>query len=300
MTDGVRHETGTFAAPDGLQLIWQSWTPDREPVAVLAVVHGYGEHGGRYGFLVDAVTARGLAVCTYDLRGHGRSPGRRGHVDRFADYLADTRAFLAHLRRRWPQEPLLLLGHSMGGLIAAAYVEQTASGPDGSGSLGRQTDGDDLAGLILSSPFVGMRLPVSPLKAGAAKVLSRVAPTMRMANPLRNEQLSHDPEVVAAAAADPLNHRVTTTRWAAEVFDAQPAVIAAADRLQLPFLLMYAGDDPIADPRAAERLFDRVASSDKTRLCYDGFYHEIFNEVGRAVVFADLAAWVEERVTPSP
>jgi alpha-beta hydrolase superfamily lysophospholipase len=130
-------------------------------------------------------------------------------------------------------------------------------------------------------------------------VLSRLAPTMRMANPLRNDQLSHDPEVVAAAAADPLNHRVTTTRWAAEVFDAQPVVIAAADRLGLPFLLMYAADDPIADPRASERLFDRVGSSDKTRLCYDGFYHEIFNEVERSVVFADLAAWVEERLTPS-
>jgi lysophospholipase len=307
MTDGVRHETGTFAAPDGLQLTWQSWTPDDGPVAVLAVVHGYGEHGGRYGFLVDAMTARGLAVWTYDLRGHGRSPGRRGHIDRFTDYLADTRAFLAHLRRKWPQEPLLLLGHSMGGLIAAAYVEQTASGPDGSGSTashgsgltGPNADDDGLAGLIMSSPFVGVRLPVSPLKAGAARVLSRVAPTMRMANPLRNEQLSHDPEVVAAAAADPLNHRVTTTRWAAEVLDAQPAVIAAAGRLRLPFLLMYADDDPIADPSAAERLFDRVASSDKTKLSYEGFYHEIFNEVGRAVVFADLAAWVQERVTPS-
>jgi lysophospholipase len=282
----IQHQTDTFAAADGARLVWQSWSREDDPAAVLAVVHGYGEHGGRYGFLVDAMVPRGYAVYSYDLRGHGRSPGRRGHIRRFADYLADTAAFLALIGQMRPGCPVVLLGHSMGGLIAAAFAEQA----------GAVTQ--EVAGLVLSSPFVGVRLPVPPLQIAAARVLSRVAPTLRMTNPLRNDQLSHDQAVVAAAAVDPLNHRVTTVRWAAEVLSAQRAVLSAAGRLRLPLLLLYADDDPIADPRVSEQLFEQAASADKTRVCYAGYYHEIFNEVGRAAVFDDLAAWLAPRVRP--
>src|SRR5271157_1875017 len=235
----IRYETGDFAAPGDVRLVWQSWAPAGRTAAVLAVVHGYGEHGGRYGFLVDDMAPRGYAVFTFDLRGHGRSPGRRGHIDRFGDYLADARAFLAHVRRACPDSPVVLLGHSMGGLIAAALAEEGDAG---------------LAGVVLSSPFLGMRLAVPALQVNAARLLSRVAPTLRMNNPLRAEQLSHDAAVVAAAGADPLSHRQTTVRWGAEILRAQPAVIAAAGRLRSALLLLYADDDPIADPRAAEKL----------------------------------------------
>ena len=281
----VQHETGDFEAAGAVRLVWQSWAPDGHPIAVLAVVHGYGEHGGRYGYLVDDMVPRGYAVFTFDLRGHGRSPGRRGHVDRFGDYVADARAFLALVRRACPDAPVFLLGHSMGGLIAAALAEEGDAG---------------LAGVVLSSPFLGMRLAVPAFQVGAARLLSRVAPTLRMNNPLRAEQLSHDAAVVAAADADPLNHRQTTVRWGAEILSVQPAVIAAADRLRAALLLLYADDDPIADPRAAEELFARAGAVDKTRRCYAGYYHEIFNEVGRAAVFEDLAAWLGEHVPVLP
>ena len=289
----VRHETGDFEAKGAGRLVWQSWAPAGHPAAVLAVVHGYGEHGGRYGFLVDDMVPRGYAVATFDLRGHGRSPGRRGHIDRFADYLADARAFLAQVRRACPDTPVVLLGHSMGGLIAAALAEELDAGLAGNGGAALAEEHEaGLAGLVLSSPFLGMRLAVPALQVKVARLLSRVAPTLRMNNPLRAEQLSHDPAVVAAADADPLNHRQTTARWATEILSAQPAVIAAAGRLRLPLLLLYADDDPIADPRAAEELFARAASVDKAKRCYAGYYHEIFNEVGRAAVFEDLAAWL--------
>jgi alpha-beta hydrolase superfamily lysophospholipase len=116
-----------------------------------------------------------------------------------------------------------------------------------------------------------------------------------VANPLRSEHLSHDPEVIAAAGVDPLNHRVATARWVAEAFAAMPATIAAAGGLRLPRLRLYADDDPIADPAAAERLFELAACSEKVKHCYAGYYHEVFNEVGRAAVFADLAAWLDVR-----
>jgi lysophospholipase len=213
------------------------------------VVHGYGEHGGRYGFLVDAMVPRGYAVFTYDLRGHGRSPGRRGHVERFDHYLADTRGFLTLVGRTCPGSSVVLLGHSMGGLIAAAVAEQAG--------CSAEPESEALAGLVLSSPFVGMRLRVPPLQVKAARLLSRVAPKLRMSNPLRNDQLSHDPAVVMAAGADPLNHRQTTVRWAAEVLDAQRSVIRGAGRLRLPLLLLYADDDPIADPRGPAKSSSR-------------------------------------------
>jgi alpha-beta hydrolase superfamily lysophospholipase len=253
---------------------------------VLAVVHGYGEHSARYHLLAGEVVPRGLAVYTFDLRGHGRSGGRRGHIRGFSDYLDDVALFLAAVRREQPQVPLFLTGHSLGGLIAARCAEVDA----GLSAAG-------VAGLILSSPFLRVRLPVSPLKLAAARVLSRVAPAVDIGNPLRVEDLSHDPEVLAGTSADTLNHRVATARWAVETLSAQGAALVEAGRLRLPLLLLYAGDDRIADPGASEELFAAAASADKTAHRYDGLFHEIFNEVGREQVAADLAAWVDERLT---
>jgi len=276
----MNEQTRTLSAGGGLELYRRSWLPDDGPAAALAVVHGYGEHGGRYRYLVDAMVPLGYAVHVFDLRGHGRSPGVRGHVDRFADYVDDAGLFVDAVAAEQPGVPLYLLGHSLGGLIATAYAEER---PDG------------LAALILSSPFLRLKLPVGGAKRAAAKVLSRVAPTRDIGNSIPAEELSHEPEVVAAYTGDPLNHHVATARWAAEVLAAQGAALSAAGRLRLPLLVMYAGADKIADPAASRELFAAASSDDKTLRCYEGYYHELFNEVGRDAVFADLAAWLAPR-----
>ena len=277
----VEHASAQFAAADGLLLTRQAWRPEGAPAAVLAVVHGYGEHGGRHRGLAEDMAARGYAVHVYDLRGHGRSGGRRGRLGRFTDYLDDTAVFLDAVREEQPGRPLYLLGHSLGGLIAAAYVED------------RPADG--LAGLILSSPFLRLGMPVPPLKLSAARLLSLVAPAVNIGNTLDPADLSHDHEVVRAYGTDPLNHHVATARWAAEVVAAQSAALSAAGRIRLPLLLLYADADAVADPQAGRELFERAASPDKTVHCYEGYYHELFNETGRDAVFADLAAWLEAR-----
>ncbi len=277
----ARYESGAVRGAGGLELYRQAWRPEGEPAAVLAVVHGYGEHGGRYGYLVEAVVPLGYAVHVYDLRGHGRSPGRRGHISAFSDYVQDTGAFLQAVGAgEGAEAPVYLLGHSLGGLIAATYVEERPGG---------------LAGLILSSPFLRLRLPVPGVKRLAASALSRLAPARDVGNTLPASGLSHDPEVVAAYTSDPLNHHVATARWAAEVLAAQRAALAAAPRLRLPLLVMYGDADPIADPAATRKLFAAAGSTDKRERCYAGFYHELFNETGRAAVFADLALWLAER-----
>lgn len=280
----MKHVSGTLTTPSGVELFRQGWTPEEEPTAVLAVVHGYGEHGGRYRLLAEALVPRGCAVCTFDLRGHGRSPGRRGHIARFRDYVDDTLAFAATVRREHPGRRVYLLGHSLGGLIAA---------------LCAQNGDDGLDGLILSSPLIRLGLPVSPLKIAAVRLLSRLAPARDVANTLQAADLSHDDEIVRAYETDELNHRVATARWGAEVLRAQADVLADAARLRLPLLLQYAGADAIADPRAAQKLFAAARSPDKTCHGYDGYSHEIYNETGRAAVYTDLLTWLSGRAAAS-
>jgi len=276
----VNHLESLLTTPSGIRLSRRDWRPSGRPAAVLAMVHGYGEHGGRYSPLAEALVAFGYALSTFDLRGHGRSPGRRGHIDRFADYVSDVRLLATTLRSEYPGRPVFLLGHSLGGLIAARCAE---------------TDDSGLAGLILASPFLRLALPVSSAKIAAAKLLSRIAPACDIGNTLPPEKLSHDPRIVQAYRDDQLNHRAATARWAAEVLMAQQEALDQAARLRLPLLLQYATADAIADQGASHELFAAARSADKTCQGYEHYFHEIYNETGRAAVFADLVDWLEQR-----
>jgi len=272
----------------GERLHLQAWLPagpdlerSSEPVAAIALVHGYGDHGGRHSWFGEDMAARGYGVYVYDLRGHGQSSGARGQIKRFDDYLDDTALFLDEVRRRQPGKPLVLLGHSLGGLICARFAEERPC---------------DVRALILSSPFLALTVQPEPMKLLGAKVLSAVWPGRDVGNTVMAEDLSHDKAVVKAYVTDPLVHHVATARWAAETLAAQDAAMADAPRVTLPLLLLYGKDDEVADPAFAETFFAGVGSADKKLVPYDGFYHELFNEVGRELVFADVAAWLAERL----
>jgi alpha-beta hydrolase superfamily lysophospholipase len=252
-----------------------------EPSAVIAVVHGYGDHGGRYVWFGEAMAARGWAVYVYDLRGHGQSSGRRGQVKRFDDYLDDTEMYLDEVRRLQPGKPLFLLGHSMGGLICARLAEERAP---------------DVRALILSSPFLQLAEVLPPARVAAAKVLALVWPNRDIGNTLRAAQLSHDKTVVDAYVTDRLVHHVALARWAAATLAAQDAAMAGAERIALPLYVLYGKDDQVVDVAFVEALVARAASEDKTIRSYEGLYHECFNEVGREQVYDDLAAWIALRV----
>ena len=272
----------------GERLHLQAWLPAGpdleqlvEPAAAIALVHGYGDHGGRHTWLGEDMAARGYAVYAYDLRGHGQSTGTRGQVGRFDDYLDDTAIFLDEVRRRQPGKPPVLLGHSLGGLICARFAEERPS---------------DVRALILSSPFLALTVQPEPLKLLGAKALSAVWPGRDIGNTVMAADLSHDQTVVEAYVTDPLVHHVATARWAAETLAAQEATMAGAPRVTLPLLLLYGTDDQVADPAFAEAFFATVGSADKTLVHYEGFYHELFNEAGREQVFEDVAAWLAERL----
>jgi len=278
----MQHTEGKFTARDSLELYHQAWLPDGEPKAAFVVVHGYGEHSGRYVNPVNYFVPRGPAFYAYDLRGHGKSPGPRGHIVHFDEYLADTHAFLKLVRELNPGRRMFLLGHSLGGLIVSAYVENYPT--------------DDLSGLIMSSAFLGFRMQVPAVKAAMGRMMSSLMPALTMKNDLSAALLSHDPAVAAAYDADPLNHHVGTARFLTEVTTAQACTLERAGEVRLPLLVMYAGDDQIADPECSRVFFERAASADKTLHGYDGYYHEIFNETNKEVVFKDWERWLAGRV----
>ena len=273
---------GRVGSTDGLQLSFRSWLPASERAVVL-IVHGLCEHSGRYAHVARHLAALRYACYALDSRGHGRSPGQRAHVHRFADYLADVAAMRTHLRVAHPGTPLVLLGHSQGGLIAllAALAE-----PAG------------LAAVIATSPFLGIHPASRPSAALAAagRVLSRAVPQLRLPSNLDPTHLSRDPEVVAAYRSDPLVTHKVSARWFTEVNAAFARALALAPALTVPTLVMQAGADRLVDPDATRRWVAAAPQHLVEYVEWEGFFHEILNEPEKAQVLARIETWLAARL----
>ena len=265
----------TFRTRDGLAL-WTSHHPCPAPRGRVILVHGYAEHVGRYPHVIEALTGASFEVHALDLRGHGQSEGVRGHVLRFQDYLDDLDLFLAEL----PDDrlPRFLVGHSLGGLLSLRYV------------LHRP---DAFAALAVSSPFLHPAADVPWLQEAVANATSHLAPALLTKSPVDARGLSHDPAVVEAYIADPLVFKTINARWFFQVREAQEEVLKRAGEISLPVLMMIGSADPIAQPERSKQVFERLGSVDKTLKVYDGFLHEVFNEVGRERVVRDLVEWLD-------
>jgi alpha-beta hydrolase superfamily lysophospholipase len=261
---------------DGTRLRTVAWQPPPSPAARLLFVHGWAEHADRYGFPAAYFTARGYACSGVDVRGHGGSAGRRGYIDRYAEYLDDVEAALAALPG--PGDvPTFLVGHSQGGLVCTRLVEAR-------GDLG-------LAGLVLSSPFFALNRPLSAVERFMSARLSRIWPALPIPSGLDTKDLTHDEAVVRAYEDDPLVFRKPVVRWAAESLAAQEAALAEASYVKLPCLVMHGAADRIASPPTTQRFFEACGAADKELKLWDGLYHEIFNELDREQVFALVDRW---------
>ena len=270
------HFESQFAGHGGLELYAQYWLPEGEVRAILALVHGFGEHCGRYGNVVDWFVPRGYAVTGMDMRGMGRSPGPRGHINDWEELREDVTAFLRWSQARVPDAPLFLVGHSQGALIALEYA---------------QHDPDGLAGIVASGPTLG-RLPVSPMMVVLAKLLSRVWPRFTQDVKLDATALSRDPKVPAAYRDDPLVHGMATARLGTEIMAAIDRVNAHAGDLSLPCLIVHGGADRFGPAEATRAFCDHITFPDTQRIEYEGYYHEVFNDVGKEKVLADVEAWI--------
>ncbi|WP_182346723.1 alpha/beta hydrolase [Tomitella gaofuii] len=278
MATPVREDDGTLTGVGGVELYWRSWTPtEAPPKGLVVLVHGMGEHCGRYDHVADALLARGYAVAAHDHRGHGRSGGRRSYIDRMDNLVADIGTAFDRARATVPDVPAVMVGHSMGGLSSALWAVDNQ---------------DRLAGLVLSGPLAAMDQANAVTKA-VARALSATVPTLGMVA-VDASALSHDPTVGEDYRADPLVFSgKLPARTAAELMGAVDAVQHRAPELRLPLLIMHGELDTLAPPRGSQELFDKAVSADKHRTVYDGMYHEIFNEVDRARVLGELTDWVD-------
>ena len=272
---------GSCETSDGLALHYRAWLP---PAArgVLLIVHGLAEHSGRYAHVGPRFAGAGYAAYALDHRGHGLSPGRRVHVGRFAEYLDDVDALAAVVRARHPALPLVLVGHSQGGLVVLGSALERPRG---------------LAGAIVSSPLLGVHpaTRASPVLIAAARLLSVVWPSILISNHVDASRLSRDPAVGRAYLADPLvSHRVSP-RWFTAVSGAIARVQQDAPSLSVPLLLMISGADRIVDPEASVRFASLAPAQLVDLVRWDGFYHEMFNEPDRETVFRRMEAWLAAR-----
>lgn len=269
----------TFVAVDGDNLAIQDW-PLEQGLAlrgVVLLVHGLGEHAGRYDELARRLNNWGFAVRGYDQYGHGESGGLRGVlpsesrlVEDLADVLTSTRA------RMESSTPLILLGHSMGGLVAARLV-----------SLGLAP----VEGLVLSSPALDVDL--NPFRRLLLDILPSLVPNLRLHNGLDPRWISHDPQVVQAYEQDPLVHDRISPRLARFIVDAGAATLACAPQWQVPTLLMYAGEDRLVSPKGSRAFAKAAPERVLTTYCYEDYYHEIFNELVREPVYERLHGWLD-------
>jgi alpha-beta hydrolase superfamily lysophospholipase len=272
----------TIAAADGVQLQVSHWSPTGMPRGTVLIVHGLGEHIGRYQHVAAHLNAHGWLVAGYDQRGHGASEGKRGAVPQPEALLDDLARVMDAVRALSP-DPLVLLGHSMGGLVAARFAAEMLSSTPAEWS--RPVDA-----LVLSSP--ALALPMTPGQQRLLAVMSRMAPGVAVGNGLKPEWISRDPAVVAAYQADTLVHDRVTARLVRFMLDGGERVREQASRWRLPTLLMYAGADRCVAPSGSDA-FAATAPRAKVRIArYDGLAHEIFNEPEKARVLDDLTGWL--------
>lgn len=273
----ARHDEGFVNSADNLRLFWQRFTPPEAKATVL-VLHGAGDHGGRYPALTSALVRAGFQVALLDLRGHGQSDGRRWYVDAFTDYLHDLDAFVAMLSQVGiAGERLFAVAHSQGGLVASLWAMRHAR---------------LLSGLVLSAPWFRLARPPPAAKLLAARVVGRFVPWLPIASGIGSADLTSDPELQRWTDRDPLYGRKATPRWFTEAGRAQADALRRAGELSTPLLVLVPGADPVADAAAARAFFDAAASEDKRLVMYEGFRHELFNEVHRERPIGEVVAWL--------
>ena len=275
---------GHFRGYGGTELFFQSWSRP-ENNETLVITHGIAEHSECYAPTAESLVHFGWNIVAWDLRGHGRSEGKRGYVAEFADYSRD----LAHLLKFLKSSDRIksnfaLLGHSMGGLVTLRHL------------VDDETGAPRPRAAVLSSPLLGIALAVPVVKDMAAKLLNRILPTITLHNEIRYDELTRDLERLKTYDSDPLRHDKISPALYLGMIENIEFIKLRSDRIQLPVLIQAAGKEKIVSLPAIKDFFPQIASQDKELVIYDESYHEIFNDLDREEVFKDLNAFLETRL----
>jgi alpha-beta hydrolase superfamily lysophospholipase len=272
----VRRLEERFQGAKQRDLLARAWLPDA-PWAAALIVHGLGEHSGRYEHVGSWLASRGIAACSYDHQGHGLSSGHRCHVGRFSDLLDDAEIALERVRSSWSGLPVFVVGHSMGGLVTASLACDRKP---------------DVAGFVTSGAALARPASISRTRLWLLLAVRRLAPRLSFENGLDAAGLSRDPGVVQAYLDDPLVHRRITTSLAGELFRAMDRTLARGGQVERPLLALHGEEDPICGP-AGSREFAAAAASGRY-LGFPGLRHEIFNEPEREQVLECVLEWLRE------
>jgi lysophospholipase len=276
----MKFEEAFLKAEDGVALFVRRFEPaSRDADRSVLLVHGMSEHGRCYQHVAESMVARGWNVILPDLRGHGRSGGDHIHVNDFAEYVADLKRVLDASGVR--AENTVLVGHSMGGLISARFVQQFP---------GR------VSALALLSPLLGVRARISPFTVALARLISLVRPRSRFRKRTKREDSTRNEEALTRGDADRLIRESVTAAWYFAMRHALRTVWDLAEQISCPILVMQAGADLIVDPAAPQGWLQRVGSADKSLRMFPDHYHELLNEIDWSNTLADLLDWLEQRL----
>ncbi|TVX95343.1 lysophospholipase [Cohnella terricola] len=258
------------------------WTPDERVTvpAVICLVHGMGEHMGRYAHVADMMTAEGYAVFGFDQRGHGRTEGKRGHTPNYESLLEGVDIMLAEAKRKYPGIPLFLFGHSMGGNVTLNYL------------LRRHPD---IRGAIVTGPWLKLAFKPPSLQAIVGRIVEKIYPGYTNRRPLAAESLTTDPTMIQRYISDPLGHGQITARFFFGVQQAGIWALENARELKVPLLLMHGGDDKVTSLQASKQFAERAGALVTWREWPD-FKHELHNETRREEVFDVIRDWLAERL----
>ena len=277
----MNHFETNWKAHDGLDIFAQGWEPEtRTPKAVVCLVHGLGEHSSRYTHVAEALGKEGYALFSYDLRGHGRSGGARGHISSIEDFMKDIDALLEQARRRYPGLPVILYGHSLGGIQVLHY------------GLIRKPD---VKGIIATSSGLRTALESQTLKVALAKVLGSLIPGVAVASGLDSKGISHDKKVVNTYNNDPLTHDKVSLGFGKIMLGVTKWTLEHAGEFSLPLLLMHGKADEIAYPSGSME-FAAALKGKCTLVLWDDAYHELHNEPEKDKVFKTMTLWMDARL----
>ena len=276
------YSSAVFSGKGNIEIFTQQWIPERAKAGII-LVHGLGEHSGRYSAVIEALSGKSVSFFALDHRGHGKSKGLKGHVDSFMDYIFDLKIYINSIKSANPGLPLFMLGHSLGGAIACRYA---------------LTYQNDLNGLILSAPGLIPATQLSFFERIYARFLSFALPSYSMSNGLDPAALSHDEDIVAAYIQDSLVHDLITPRFSTELSENAQFCLEKAFQLRLPLLCIHGTDDRIYSAKGTEILCQRADSEDKMLLLFPNLYHETMNELrkDRQKVLSSISKWITDRV----
>lgn len=273
------HTEHSWQTRDGINIYAQEWHPEDSPRAAVVLIHGLGDHSGRYQHVAQYFTRAGYALSTMDLRGHGRSGGVRGHFPSFDAVMADINQLLDETQKMFPNTPLFLYGHSLGGALVLYFG---------------YTQKRDLRGIIATGPGLAAGSPVPAIKIFAGKILNSVAPTITMNNGLDFDSLSHDPEVKKVYLSDPLVHPLISARLGMQLLDTGAWIRSQSGKFPYPLLLMQGADDRIVNAVENQK-YAQGLTGDVTFKWWPGLCHELHNEYEKESVLKFMVDWMDKK-----